>query len=283
MVRANNLDFSYGKKPLFNSLDIQLERGHIYGLLGINGAGKTTLLKILTGQIFRHGGDLQVLGFDPRKRQPSLLQEIYYLPEEFSLPPWKTELYLKLNVPLYPRFDKESFYQYAESFGLDMGQKISRYSFGQKKKFLLAFGLATQSCLLVMDEPSNGLDIPSKRQFRKLLASALTPYRSFIISTHQVRELESLFDGIILLHQGQIVLNKTLDELARVFTFSLEEEEPLPSPDLIHAEKVPGGYGTVRRRKNHETESSLNMELLFNAVLSKPHLAANIFSTGGGK
>jgi ABC-2 type transport system ATP-binding protein len=270
MITIDDLSFRYGKKPLFDNLQLSLRKGNIYGLLGMNGAGKTTLLKILSGQLFRKEGDAEVLGFDPGKRHPDMLREIFYLPEEFFLPRTTVEIYLKLYSPFYGRFDREEFEGYCETFQLDLTQKLSDYSFGQKKKFLLAFGLASGTKLLILDEPTNGLDIPSKSQFRKTVASAITPERSFLISTHQVRDMENLIDPLVILHQGKVILNNTLEEVSSRIRMEKTLGEPAPAENVLYSEKVPGGYYSIRKAASPSEESALDLEVLFNGVISDP-------------
>ncbi|MBD3392682.1 MAG: ATP-binding cassette domain-containing protein, partial [Chitinivibrionales bacterium] len=188
MVQINDLRFAYrGKKWLFDGLQLNLDGGNIYGLLGKNGAGKTTLLKIICGLLFADRGSSVVLGCNSRHRSPELLQELVFIPEEFHVPSLTAGAYRKYYGPLYPRFSSEDFASYLKEFGIRETERLSSLSYGNKKKFLIAFGLATNCRLLILDEPTNGLDIPSKSQFRKLVAGALADDRVFIISTHQVR------------------------------------------------------------------------------------------------
>ena len=279
MVRFENLSFHYGKKGLFDNLNLNLKPGNIYGLLGLNGAGKTTLLKILSGQLYRKAGDANVLGFDPGKRDPDMLREIFYLPEEFYLPAAKAEDYLNLNKVYYPKFDINAFEGYLETFQLDRSQKISDYSFGQKKKFLLAFGLASNTKLLILDEPTNGLDIPSKSQFRKTVASAMSEDRSFIISTHQVRDMDSLIDPIVIIHEGKVIVNATLEEAAAGIVMEKTAGEPT-GPETIYREKVPGGWYSIKTAGGPGAESALDLEILFNAVVSDPGKMGSLIKGG---
>lgn len=269
MITLNSIRFQYGKKPLFADLDLKIPSGSIYGLLGLNGAGKTTLLKLVSGQLYSQSGSIDVLGFDPTKREVPMLQDIFYLPEEFYLPNMSVANYLKIHVPFYPKFDQVAFEKYIESFDLDIEQKISDYSFGQKKKFLLSFGLASNTSILILDEPTNGLDIPSKSQFRRTVASALTDQRAFIISTHQVRDMENLIDPIIILHGGKVILNESIESLSQKVHIQTENTEPT-SKDVIYSEKIPGGYSVVYRQDGRAMDSALNLETLFNAAVSSP-------------
>lgn len=269
MITCRDLNFSYGKEPLFRQLNLSVPGGTIYGLLGMNGAGKTTLLKLLSGQLFPESGQIDVLGFDPARRHPDMLADIFYLPEEFYLPRCTVSQYLSIYAPFYPKFDTAAFSRYLEHFGIDRRKLISSYSFGQKKKFLLAFGLASNTAILILDEPTNGLDIPSKSQFRRTVASAITDDRIFIISTHQVRDMDHLIDPIIILHDGRIIFNRALAEIEENFTVALERSEPSDG-QAIYSEKVPGGYSVVRRNTGSPEERPLDLEVLFGAVIAHP-------------
>ncbi|OHD29852.1 MAG: ABC transporter [Spirochaetae bacterium HGW-Spirochaetae-4] len=281
MIRMKNIRFHYGKKPLFANMDLDIPKGNIYGLLGMNGAGKTTLLKLMSGQLFPLEGTSSVLGYDPVKRNPDMLADLFHLPEEFLLPRMRAEEYLAINAPFYPKFDHAALHRYCMDFDLDLTQKLNELSFGQKKKFLLSFGLASNTGLLILDEPTNGLDIPSKSQFRRTVASAMTEDRTFIISTHQVRDMENLIDPIIIVHSGKVVFNSDLATIAEKLTMQLERTEP-DTTNCIFTEKVPGGWMAVKERQADEEETSIDLETLFNAVVSNPAPFAFSFPQQGG-
>ena len=268
MIHMQNITFRYGRKPVFNDLDLALHEGNIYGLLGMNGAGKTTLLKLLSGQLFPHEGSTTVMGFDPVCRDPRMLMDIFHLPEEFSLPSMRAKECLAVNAPFYPAFDHNAFARYCNDFDLDLTQQLNTLSFGQKKKLLLSFGLASGTKLLILDEPTNGLDIPSKSQFRRTVASAMTDNRTFIISTHQVRDMENLIDPIIILHNGTVVFNASLETVAQRFTIRHERTEPQGAE--IVSEKVPGGWNVMRVKSQDDDETPVDLETLFNAVVNRP-------------
>lgn len=267
MITIKNLNFSYSKKrPLFKEMDMQLQSGHIYGLLGKNGAGKSTLLKNIAGLVYPQSGHISVLGSDPRTRDVSLLAEISFIPEEFYLPPVRSDKFIKANAGFYPNFDKEYFEELISEFKIPIEQKLADMSYGQKKKYIISFGLATRTKLVIMDEPTNGLDIPSKAQFRKIMASAINDDRCIIISTHQVRDLDNLIDAIIVLDDHRIVLNASIFELSDQFVF---KKVATQSPEAIYAEPILGGYSAIFHNQTTE-QSKVDLELLFNAVLEKP-------------
>jgi ABC-2 type transport system ATP-binding protein len=266
MIEIKQLSFGYNpNKDLFYDLNLSLTAGNIYGLLGKNGAGKTSLLKIICGLIFPKRGEVRVFGFDPRARQAELLREIFFLPEEFYLPALSVAQYQKLYGDFYPRFDTKAFDQYLQEFALAKDVVLTSLSYGQKKKFLIAFGLATNSKLLVLDEPTNGLDIPSKSEFRKLLATVSTAERIVVISTHQVLDMENLIDPLVILDTGKIIFHQSLAEIGQRLRFEKTSKEPV-SKTIIYAERVPGGFVTVTKSKRGQ-ESSVDLEVLFNALM----------------
>lgn len=275
MIKIDNLNFSYSKhRILFKNISMQLSNGHIYGLLGKNGAGKSTLLKNLAGLVYAQSGKIDVLGFDPAKRQPALLQQICFIPEEFHLPAIKIDSYIKANAPFYPHFDHQYFADLLKEFDIPAGQKLIDMSYGQKKKVIISFGLATNAKLVIMDEPTNGLDIPSKAQFRKIMASALTEDKCIIISTHQVRDLDNLIDTVIMLDENKIALKASVDEVANKLCFKRMKEI---DETVIYAEASLAGYNAITPNY-HQEDSKLDMELLFNAVLAEKDKLKPIFN-----
>lgn len=269
LVSMHDIGFSYGKKPVFSHLDLTIERGNIYGLLGKNGAGKTTLLKLLSGQLFPSDGTASTLGFEPRTRNPQMLADLFYLPEEFPLPKMRLGEYLSMRTPFYPKFDRNRFDAYYQAFELEADGYINQLSFGQKKKLLLSFGLASNTSLLILDEPTNGLDIPSKKQFRQTVASAMTEDRTFVISTHQVRDMENLIDPIIILNDGIVIFNDSLDTVTERYSLHHTQTEPDPE-SVLYSEKVLGGWMVMEERTAGENQAPIDLETLFNAVIEHP-------------
>ena len=248
MINITELDFQYGKKPVLNKLNLKLNKGNIYGLLGRNGAGKTTLLKLISGELYHQQGDIRVQDFIPSERNPDFLSDIFYIPEEFSLPGMSIEQYISLISPFYPRFSTERFYRHMREFELpESPEKLTKMSYGQKKKFLLAFGLASGVSLLLLDEPTNGLDIPSKTQFRRTVASALGEEQIILISTHQVRDMENLIDPLIIIDEGKIMLNASLEEISRKYIMEQIPKGVIPQ-DALYSETIPGGQIVVRKK-----------------------------------
>lgn len=275
MINIKNLIFGYGRNNLFNNLDLSLTPGGISGLLGKNGAGKTTLLKLMAGLLFPTEGELNILAHNPGDRSPDFLKDLFFLPEEFDLPNLTPELYSKLYAPFYPAFDSEKYKKYLSEFELPIGIKFKDLSFGQKKKFLISFGFATGSRFMLLDEPTNGLDIPSKTQFRRALASEANDDSVIIISTHQVRDLENLIDPIIILDEGQIIFNQSTEEINHRLSVSLESDPP-ESESVLYMEKTLNGYMAVTENTTSE-ESNINFETLFSTVMANREKILSVF------
>jgi ABC-2 type transport system ATP-binding protein len=279
MIEIENMSFAYKKKPnLFDGLNLSLAGGNIYGLLGKNGFGKTTLLKIIAGLLFPREGTCNVLGVDPKNRRPDVLSEIYFLPEEFSVPRLTVKEYEYLYSPFYPRFKKAEFRGWLNDFSLADSERLSSLSHGQKKKFLLAFGLATDTRILILDEPTNGLDIPGKSQFRKMLAAAIGDERIFLVSTHHVRDMQQLIDPVIILSDGKIVFQKSIGEINENLNVELRKEEPDPQTSLYH-EKILGGYSVLCGGEGNG-RSGIDLELLFSAVMRDSRKINSAFKGG---
>ncbi|MES2827416.1 MAG: ABC transporter ATP-binding protein [Bacteroidota bacterium] len=275
MIEISDLNFGYNKQHLlFKNLSVQLKAGHIYGLLGKNGAGKSSLLKNMAGLVYAQSGKISVLGHDPAKRQPSLLAQICFIPEEFYLPSIKIAAYVKANSAFYPKFDHQYFDALLTEFNIPVNQKLIEMSYGQKKKLIIAFGLATQAKLIIMDEPTNGLDIPSKAQFRKIMAAALTEERCIVISTHQVRDLDNLIDTVIMLDENSIALKASVEEITEKLCFKRVKEL---DNTVIYAEPSLSGYNALTANYHNE-DSKLDIELLFNAVLAEKTKIKTVFN-----
>src|SRR5690606_26209167 len=272
MITITNLNFSYRKRaPIFTNMSMQLKAGHIYGLLGKNGAGKSTLLKNIAGLVFPDSGSIEVLKSTPGKREVPFLQDVCFIPEEFYLPAVKSDKFIKSNAMFYPNFDHEYFESLVTEFEIPVQQKLEDMSYGQKKKYIISFGLASGSKLVIMDEPTNGLDIPSKTQFRRIMASALTDERCIIISTHQVRDLDILIDSVIVLDQNKVVLNASIFDIADKVHF---QKSTTVSEDVLYAESNLGGFHTMVLNVQKE-DSKVDLELLFNGVLTQKEKITN--------
>ncbi len=276
MTEINNLTFGYKKKQtLFSELNLELKEGRIYGLLGKNGSGKTTLLKQTAGILHPQKGTVRLNGKSPQKRTPDVLASYYMIPEEFETPGISVKTFLNITAPFYPNFNIKNFYVYLKEFDIDPDRKLNKMSYGQKKKFLISFGMAADTPALFLDEPTNGLDIPSKSIFRKLAASALSENKLFVISTHQVKDIEGIIDTVVVLDEGKIIFNRSLEEISNKLCFKTLNN--IDAENVLYAEKNITGFSAITENKG-EDASHINMELLFNAIISKDRKVVNIFN-----
>lgn len=276
MLKVEEMAFSYRRNEyLLNKINFEITPGGVYGLLGKNGSGKSTLLYLMTGLMFPHIGTVTIDGIPAGKRLPQTMQNIYLLPEEYDLPAVSIERYVKNNAPFYPMFNREQFDNFLQIFELPQVKDLSQYSMGQKKKFLVSFALATNTPLLFMDEPTNGLDIPSKSQFRKAIALGMSDERSIIISTHQVRDLESMIDRVLVLHDNSIMLNESVmriaDRMEFVRTTSKEDLQ-----GCIYSTFTPQGFVGVRPNVDG-VDSLVDLEVLFNSIITNPDVVKSLF------
>ena len=276
MIAIDNLHFGYTKRqPLFQGLSLELQQGKIYGLLGKNGTGKSTLLKLINGVLFPKQGRIDVAAYVASKRKPAMLEQIFFLSEEFHLPPITPENYIKAYSSFYPNFDKAKFDDILNTFEVPRGRKLSTLSLGQKKKMSIAFGLSTNCKYLLFDEPTNGLDIPSKSQFRKVIATGFREDQVVIISTHQIRDLSNLIESVIIIDDGKIIFSKDVFEVEEkiLFTKSLSNEA---NSESLYSEMITGGY--VHLLPNPDAQpSDVELEALFNAVISNRESVQKLF------
>ncbi|RVT77548.1 ABC transporter ATP-binding protein [Flavobacterium sufflavum] len=268
MISIQHLTFQYKKQDaLFTDLSFEQQNGSIVGLLGKNGAGKSTFLKLITGLLKPQIGELNINGFKPFDRLPDFLSDLYMVSEEFSFPSITIALYIKATAPLYPKFDYEKMNRILQEFELESKKNLNGLSHGQRKKFLIAFALSTNCSLLILDEPTNGLDIPSKSLFRKILVSSVSEEQLVLISTHQVKDIETIIDTIVVLDEGKMVYNETIFDISKQWQFkTVASLAGIETP--IYQEKCLGGYRIITPADELE-ETEIDIELLFNAIINK--------------
>ncbi|MBS1521775.1 MAG: ABC transporter ATP-binding protein [Bacteroidetes bacterium] len=278
MIQIKNLDFWYKKgKPVFKNLSLSLNPGHIYGLLGKNGAGKSTLLKSISGLAFPVSGKCLVNGMDSNRRMVSMLEDMFFIPEDIYAPALTPGQFARNTAGFYPKFSLTDFYANLKILDVDPELAMSSQSYGQQKKVIIAFGLATNTSVLIMDEPTNGLDIPSKVQFRKLIASMLNAERCVIISTHQVRDLDSLIDIILILDNHQIVVNSPVEEVTDKLIFGLFDTTS--GMKVLYEEETMRGKHAIIHNTTGKY-SKMDLELLFNGVTNGNMQLVETLKTG---
>lgn len=225
MISIDGLQFGYGRHLLYQGFAARVEQPGIYGLFGRNGSGKSTLLKLVCGLLSPWAGLIEVLGHNPRERAAELLAGIYIVPEEFHLPNLRCAQLAATQGVFYPHFSTALFAEYLAHFEVPEQARFESMSLGQKKKAAIAFALATGTPLLLMDEPTNGLDIVGRTQFRALLQRPEQAHRTVLISTHQAHDLESILSHIWFIDQGQLALSARMDDLARLLHMGVARDE----------------------------------------------------------
>lgn len=274
MIRIENLNFGYRQHPfLFRDFSLALEPGHIHGLLGRNGTGKTTLLKLISGLLFPKEGTINVLEQKPALRRPSLYRDLFFIPEEFSLPPISFDRFANVTAPLYPNFSSEALDYYAAAFQVNRTGRLDHTSMGQRKIAYIAFAMACQTPVLIMDEPTNGLDIPAKSVFRRLLSGFADSDRCILISSHQVRDIENLIDRVTVIDGEGLLYNKSVEEIARRLSFGQLGPDETP---LYSEEKLGGIYGVTENKRGEEQK--VNLEMLFNASVTNREAVIRILN-----
>ena len=269
MIKVEDLSFSYGRRKtkVLDGFSMSLNKGSVYGLLGKNGTGKSTLLYLMAGLLRPQTGKVYYKGVDVTLRKPITLQDMFLVPEEFALPNVSMKQYVKLNVPFYPHFSDELLKACLRDFDMNEDIHLGELSMGQKKKAFMCFALAANTSLLMMDEPSNGLDIPSKSQFRKVIASGMTDDKAVIISTHQVRDIDSLLDHVLIMDGSELLLNESVATICEKLYFA-EQGMNEPTDGALYVQPSVQGNSVILPNESYE-ESKMNLEVLFNAMLAE--------------
>lgn len=270
MLSFSNVSFTYGRrgKEVLSGLSLDFEENGIYGILGKNGTGKSTMLYLAAGLLRPKGGNVTVEGVSTQSRRPETLRELFLVPEEFDLPEVSLRTYVQLNAPFYPTFREDILARCLKSFELGDDLNIGRLSMGQKKKVYISFALAAGTKYLLMDEPTNGLDIPSKKVFREVIAREMTEERVMIISTHQVRDVEQLIDHVVIVNDGTVMLNASTAEIESRLRF---EQRAVGSDlsDALFVQQTMRGIELICPNSGND-ETPIDLELLFNALQTVP-------------
>ena len=273
MIQVNKISYNYPAKwknystkdnSVFWNFSLTLEENKIYGLLGKNGVGKSTLLYLLAGLNRPNRGKVLIDGDNITARNPMTMSKIIIVTEEFELPNMSLKKYVKLNRPFYPDFSEEILEKCLNDFEIGDISDLGAISMGTKKKVYMSFALATNAKYLLMDEPTNGLDIESKSLFRKVIAQNMTDDRTMIISTHQVHDVENIIDHVLILGEKKILLNKSIAELSDEYVFELRDPDEMGN--VIYSENSLQGTSVIARRTPRGTETPVNLLLLYNAV-----------------
>lgn len=278
MLKVNNVTFSYSRKqwPVIRDLSLEVKSGGIYGLLGKNGVGKSTLLYLIAGLLTPQKGEVLFNGVETRRREPLTLSDIFLMPEEVTVPAMKLEEYVRLNAPFYPHFSREDMDRNLETLDMSRDVNLGELSMGQKKKVFMSFALACNTPLLLMDEPTNGLDIPGKETFRSMMAGSMTDERSIIVSTHQVRDIDRLLDHVVIMDDSKVVFNHSMTEICERLKFVLTDSPEVIKSSLYSKPAIGGVEVIIPNEDGDETE--VDIEMLFNLATSNPGLLEYVLS-----
>lgn len=279
MLTIKDLTFYYPhfRRPIIQDVSMEIGPGSVYALLGPNGAGKSTLLYLIAGLLTPKSGRVELNGVDTRLRKPATLADIFLVPEEFNLPSVTMEKYVKLYSGFYPRFSQEDLERNLAMFELPAKLHLGRLSMGQKKKAMMCFALAANTPLLLMDEPTNGLDITSKVNFRSFITSHMSDDRTIVISTHQAQDVTSLLDHVIIMDDHHILLNESAVRITEQLAFLTTSDPALIANALLAKPSVAGTSVVVPNSDG--IESNLDLEMLFTLVTQRPDVAAALFNT----
>ncbi len=233
VITARNLRKAYRNKLALNDTSFDIEAGRIIGLIGPNGAGKTTALKAILGLV-PFEGDLKVLGMDPRKQRDELMNEVCFIADVAVLPRWiKVKEAIDFVDGIHPRFDRAKCERFIANTQLNPNLRVREMSKGMIVQLHLALVMAIDARLLVLDEPTLGLDILYRKQFyQRLLEDYFDEQKTIIVTTHQVEEIENILTDVMFIRDGKIVLTAAMDEVAERYT------EVLTSADSLEAARA---------------------------------------------
>ncbi len=271
MISIKDLQFSYKQTSVYNRLSVEFDGGYVYGLFGKNGSGKSTLFRLIYGMLFPSAGHVKIDGEESKYRHPGLLEKIYMVPEEMYLPAISLNEYVTHLSRFYPNFKTDDLNKYIEEFEIPQVKRIDRLSYGQKKKLIISIGLAINTPVLLMDEPTNGLDIMSKAQFKQVIKKAIAKNRCIIISTHQAKDLENLIDRLTIIDEGKILFDKPLDEVAMKYKFlMLKNDETIDKNVTLYSEQLTDGTIVITENKSN-IASKIDLEILYKAIMNNPN------------
>lgn len=264
MIELNNVTYWYtADKPVISEASAHIAEGRIYGLLGLNGSGKTTLLKLISGMLFPKKGEIVIAGNNSRNREIAYLQNIAFMPATVQLPKQSVDKFTSLNSVFYPTFSKSVLMHCLNEFDIDYDTpNLEQLSLGQKHKFMFSFLLSLGTKVLLLDEPLNGMDLPSRNAFRRLLMRHLDDSRTAVISTHVMKDIENILSDVMIIRNDGSFFCKSINELSNEYSFGISSS----TENAVYHEVCPEGY-KVLRKKGMEEESDIPLEILFNAVI----------------
>ena len=235
IIRAKNLSKSYGKYEALKSVDFNVERGKIVGLVGPNGAGKTTVLKAILG-LTSYSGELEVLGLDPFKQRDQLMKKVCFIADVAVLPRWlKVKDAVEFVTQVHPHFNLERAQHFLSKTKLNPESKVKELSKGMIVQLHLALVMSIEAELLVLDEPTLGLDILYRKTFyNQLLAEFFDEGRSILVTTHQIEEVENLLTDLLFIRDGEIVLDASMEEVGSDYMEVMVSRENVAQAEALN-------------------------------------------------
>lgn len=265
MITLDNLSFKYAK-PFDNAVDgvtAVIPHG-IHLLLGENGAGKTTLLRLISGVLPPDSGSCRINGDDTARRNPSVIRSVFFLPDDMHIPTRSIREFAAIHSVYYPGFSEEVFNGNLADFGLTGDEEVVSLSLGMRHKTYLAYVVALGVDVLLLDEPANGLDITSKKTLRAMLAKHIGDEQTVIISTHTVSDLRELYDGLIVLSHGHLLLCESVLRIAERIKCVAT---PIPPVERIYMDQEAGLFHSILPNDTGEP-AEVNYGLIYSALLS---------------
>lgn len=247
VIKTENVGKHYGRSQVLKGVNLNIQRGQIVGLIGLNGAGKTTLLRALLG-LSSYEGKVDVLGLDPCKKRTQLMQKMCFIADVAILPRWlKVCNAIDFVEGVHPLFNREKALDFLSKTNIPLNNKIKTLSKGMIVQLHLALIMAIDADILILDEPTLGLDILYRKSFyENLLSDYFTEHRTIVVTTHQVEEIEHILTNIIMINRGEITLDCAMDEFADRFielSVSPEQADKLSSLNPIASYQQ---FGQVR-------------------------------------
>lgn len=264
MLTFQNLSYSYRSGyPVLKNVNAAVSPG-ICLLLGENGAGKTTLLGLSSGLLRTASGFVEFDGECPGDRLPSTMSDIFYLSDSWQSPFKDIYTTARFHGAFYPNLDLDMLASNLEAFGLTGREKLKSLSLGMRRKTYIAYALALKPRLLLLDEPANGLDIDSKKELRRMVSRCIGDDQTVIISTHTVADLEVLYDTIMLLHKGELLLSVSTALVSEKLGFVTSS---MPIQEALYMETEGASFNAIVRAES-PYGSAIDFELLYSAIVS---------------
>lgn len=263
MLTLSDISYNYSKgRDALHGITTEAGSG-FYLLIGENGSGKTTLLHIMAGLRYPTCGTCELDGIPIRLRRPSELCRIQYLGDDMAFPARSIKEMADTHARFFPHFDSEMLAHNLDAFGISYKDRLENMSLGIRHKAHLAYMLALKCDILLLDEPTNGLDISSKQAFNRMLVECVSPEQSVIVSTHTPADLESLYDNVMVLNHGELLININVDEISERIAFVTQSTQ---TPDALYCETRFGLHRCIVSNTDRKIESQLDFGLLYNAL-----------------